>query len=499
MNQSLVIHNPKIQKIILILGLIILSGLGFILRINGLGNQSLWIDEGYSINAASTILEKGYPLLDSGELYLGGILNNYLITLSIKISGFDAFNPWPARLPSIFFGTGIILLAYFLVKKMFNNKTLAFCASFIMAFSSWEIAWSRQARGYIAAQFFILLTIYFFWQWLETKKIKHLAFLLLSFVAAYFSHAIAIVFAPSLIIAFIAYQILHPQNRLPKRHFISALVALILVPTALIILIIISGEINIYNFSTSYLNYLFGDLKIFAWLALFGFIWGIFSDKDFWPVVFVSMAVIFPLLVIMFYSQTIQARYLFSIFPFLAILAIYFIGSLFQKIIEVFKLPIQTLIPALALSALVFLGHLNFSLKDYYALEWDSPQPNFKEAYALIKQSKKEGELVISPYTPLSKIYLKDKGLWLAISLTGKSEELTRNIINGKDYYAGAPVIEDAGQLMDIIENQTGFIVIDRMAAIRLEKQNGDQVRHPKIEEIYESGVGLNQIWVYKF
>jgi 4-amino-4-deoxy-L-arabinose transferase-like glycosyltransferase len=499
MNQSLVIHSHKIQRFFLIIALLTLIGYGFFLRINSLGTPSLWIDEGYSINAVNSILEKGYPQLDSGKFYGGGLLNNYLIALSTKIFGFDALNPWPTRLPSVIFGTGVILLIYFLVKKMLNNKTLAFCSSFIIAFSSWEIAWSRQARGYIAAQFFILLTLYFLWQWLETKKIKKLIFLLLSFIAAYFSHAIAISFAPALIIAFLAYQILHPQNRLPKKYFILAISVMALVAVLLIVLILINSKIVIYNFSAAYLNYLFKDLKIFTWLVMAGFIWGIFDKKNFWPIIFISISTLFPLMIIAFYSQAVQIRYLFSIFPLLIVLAIYFIHSLIQKIPSLSKFPIWQSIIALTMVILAFSSHLNFSLKEFYPLEWDSPQPNFKEAYSIIRQNRQENDIIISPYTPLNEIYLGDKGLWLAISLTGKSEEIANNIINGNDYYTAAPVIENSDQLLNLIENQKGFIVIDGMASIRLQMQMGGAIHHPKIKEVYTSGSGLDKIWVYKF
>lgn len=53
--------------IILILGIFIFWG-GF-LRLHNLGVQSLWIDEGYTINAAQGVLDHGYPILDSGLSY----------------------------------------------------------------------------------------------------------------------------------------------------------------------------------------------------------------------------------------------------------------------------------------------------------------------------------------------------------------------------------------------------------------------------------------------
>ena len=131
---------------------------GFILRIYNLGYQSFWYDEGYSVNAALCMLERGLPILPSGHFYSTGILNTSLIASSIGLFGVNEFS---ARLPSVLFGVLIIPLVFFFVKRI-GGKRLALLTAFLVTFSMLEIAWSRQARMSQQLQFFYILSLYFF-------------------------------------------------------------------------------------------------------------------------------------------------------------------------------------------------------------------------------------------------------------------------------------------------------------------------------------------------
>jgi len=216
--------------------LVVFMLFGFTLRVWDLGSPSLWIDEGFSINAALATIEHGYPKLDSGEVYNSSTLNTYFIAGSIKIFGFDPLNPFSARIPSIFFGTGVILLVYLLSRKIFKNETVALLTTLIIALSFWEIEWSRQARGYAQLQFFILATLLYFWEWLETSRIKYLIISVFTGIGALLSHIFGIVLIPIAIIALIANKILHPERKaggMPLLLFLSVVsvgVAIVAVP-----------------------------------------------------------------------------------------------------------------------------------------------------------------------------------------------------------------------------------------------------------------------------
>lgn len=179
--------------------IILLLIAGFILRIYDLGAQSFWLDESISSIAAMALLEKGMPILPSGFLYSRAILDTFLIASSFKMLGINEF---AARIPSVLFGTLTILLVYFLCSK-WGNKRIGIIAALLVAFSVWEIAWSRQARMYQQLQFFYILSLYLFYEFIRNKSIKNLAILVLSFLGAVMSH----VFGYALIPVFLAYLV----------------------------------------------------------------------------------------------------------------------------------------------------------------------------------------------------------------------------------------------------------------------------------------------------
>ena len=141
-----------------------------------------------------------------------------------------------------------------------------------------------------------------------------------------------------------------------------------------------------------------------------------------------------------------------------------------------------------------------FIPQSIYNLESGSPQPNFKKAYTIINNLKKNGDVIISPYTHLSKIYLDDKGLWLPISLTGRTSEITANTINGGDYYTGAPIIPDQTALENILNTMHGYIVIDSMAKVRLKGLLTAIINHPRVTLLYDNKSATNDVVaVYSF
>src|SRR3989344_1887078 len=118
----------KLPKNKFLLSLLVLTILGFILRIYALSTQSIWMDESFSMNAAYETLEKGYPLLDSGAFYgISYLLHTYLISFFMLIFN-DVFG---ARLVSVIFGVLTIVLSYYFGKKFFN-KELSFLLALII-------------------------------------------------------------------------------------------------------------------------------------------------------------------------------------------------------------------------------------------------------------------------------------------------------------------------------------------------------------------------------
>ena len=193
----------KLPKNKFLLSLLVLTVLGFILRIYALSTQSIWMDESFSMNAAYETLEKGYPLLDSGAFYgLSYLLHTYLISFFMLIFN-DVFG---ARLVSVIFGVLTIVLSYYFGKKFFN-KELGILLALIITFSFWEIVWSRQARMYMQLQFFYLLSLLLFYEFTLTKK--KLMFLSLSTLLSVFTHP----FGFTLILIYFFYFVLNEATK----------------------------------------------------------------------------------------------------------------------------------------------------------------------------------------------------------------------------------------------------------------------------------------------
>lgn len=142
------------KKDIFILLVILL--IGIVLRIYDLGNESIWIDEGYSIKMASldlfqivqkTSLEEPHPPL-------------YYIILHYWINLFGN-NEFSIRFPSLIFGSFAILMIYMVGSLIFNKK-IGLLSSLLLALSVFHIQYSQEARMYSLLTLLSLLSIYFF-------------------------------------------------------------------------------------------------------------------------------------------------------------------------------------------------------------------------------------------------------------------------------------------------------------------------------------------------
>jgi 4-amino-4-deoxy-L-arabinose transferase-like glycosyltransferase len=152
--------------------LLIIAG-GTALRLYKLSTQPYWMDEGYTINAVLSILEKGSSTLDSGENYFCATYC-YPTAYIAKLFGNNAFS---YRLFSVIAGIIFILIIFIIVRSLFNIR-IALLSSFFVSFSYWQIAWSRQARWYTLFAIFFWLSLYFFYKSLNGEKKKLLFYCL---------------------------------------------------------------------------------------------------------------------------------------------------------------------------------------------------------------------------------------------------------------------------------------------------------------------------------
>ena len=148
------------KNILTFVFLAVLASSGVFLRIRNLGYLSFWGDDGHTVIGTLSILKYGYPLLPSGYVLFHGILDYYLNVIPVLIFGATEF---AFRMTSVFFGVSTVILIYFAGKEI-ANKFVGFLAAFLIAFSTWYIQFSREARYFAALQFFFLISVYFFYK-----------------------------------------------------------------------------------------------------------------------------------------------------------------------------------------------------------------------------------------------------------------------------------------------------------------------------------------------
>ncbi|MDD3976513.1 MAG: hypothetical protein PHN22_05110, partial [Candidatus ainarchaeum sp.] len=190
-------------------------------------------------------------------------------------------------------------------------------------------------------------------------------------------------------------------------------------------------------------------------------------------------------------------RYLFFILPILFILTAYVINIVIKKFKYSWLLGLGILI--LVITTSNYLQANTFVLKPiaYYYLEPHTPQPDFKAAYqAIINQGWSEDKVIVSAFTQLDKVYLGRSDYWLAIGLDGR--KLDKSKLNEREYYNNAITIKTAEQLKELTETKTGYIIVDNMTGIRLDREINDLIDKQKLIFSNQSGSG-DPIWVFAF
>ncbi|MHB0998962.1 MAG: glycosyltransferase family 39 protein [Armatimonadota bacterium] len=135
---------------------IIITIFALILRLYNLGQESLWIDEGFSLR-------------DSANLHLLGETRPLYFLLLKGWMGLGAHSEFMMRLPSALFGAASVWVLFVIGKKLIGTKP-SLLASAFMAVSVLQINHSQEVRMYSLVVFIILLSTYFLILFLETGR-----------------------------------------------------------------------------------------------------------------------------------------------------------------------------------------------------------------------------------------------------------------------------------------------------------------------------------------
>ena len=185
--------------------ILIILLIALILRLVSI-NQSLWLDEAINVNVARSLEVKRLIL----EYALGDFhppLYHIILKYWIDLFGFSEIS---VRIPSIIFAIGTIYFTYLIAKKLFEQKT-AFIAATLVATAPLHIYYSQEARMYMAASFFVSLSVYFFISILKKDTlIFWLGFILSTTLTLYTDYV------PYLLIPTYFIYLLFNRARIPK-------------------------------------------------------------------------------------------------------------------------------------------------------------------------------------------------------------------------------------------------------------------------------------------
>lgn len=425
---------------------------GLILRIEDLGSSSLWYDEAISSIAVDSIIETGKPVLESGKVYLRGIPHLLLGALSSWILGVSDF---ALRLPSALTGTLTIPLTFLLGKELFDRET-GLIAAALIAFSTWQIVWSRQVRMYSLLQLLYLMSILMIYRTEKNLKPRNILLLSISIILAGMTHVTAYIL-PLIALAYFFWTRYGGMN--------SRDMAKIILPVALASVIVQNIYFSYQNligrltFSpeniSTYLNWLGSNTPLILILGIAGILPSIKKNRKGSFLMLLStvpIAYIYSL-----HVDTAASRYLYVLMPFLSIWS----GFLLAKILrspEIEKSFYKIVLAVLFLSV-VFSG--SFASGDYEP-GLSAPQPDFESAYTYVQDRRETDDLVVSGWTPPAVHYLEESP---DFTLVGQYFEIPEREFNGSEQYSGAKFIRNGKELKAVMRNNPrGWIILDERA-----------------------------------
>lgn len=132
-----------------------------VMRLHGLGDKSLWVDELYALDQAKILTEIA-DVCAAGNTPPG---RHYMIHFLMSPSQTEA----RVRLPSALFGIASIPMLYLLVRGIAGTAAGLVSAT-LLAFAPWHLMHSQDGRMYTVFLFFVLLTLWAYWNAAETGR-----------------------------------------------------------------------------------------------------------------------------------------------------------------------------------------------------------------------------------------------------------------------------------------------------------------------------------------
>ena len=487
---------------------LLLTGAG--LRLIHIGTPSIWVDENITVSAAKGVIETGRPVMRVGYVYGRGLLYTYSVAAVYRFFGISLEN---ARRISALFGLISILISYFLASGLFDRKT-GLITAFFMAFSYYEIGWSRVARMYTMLQMMNLLSVLCFFMYFRAAEknaslkprsdLKEASLpvwnlnlmwlftgFLLSVVTTMWVHNIAILtmlgFILILVILVVKQTVTHGFSIKPDPYrvmllgmLVSGLAAIIADPD------LFNLVVNFYDYMPAWAKY--GSSASQRWVLfpfLFSwtrfplgilFLWGCVEmirrrEKRGWMLLLLTLL---PLLIFTFVFTHRHPKYFFSVYPMVFIGAAYGLLRFYEQFPRFLLKKIRISKKAARILTGGFIG-LCFIISPWLRIAKNIPFledgitngavyfNEWREAALLLHREAKPGDLIISSLPEALAFYgieadwaLNDSNLDLSLFRDARNQ--AGQLI---EIYAGKPLIGSSSRFTDLINTHArGWIVI---------------------------------------
>ncbi|MDD8025187.1 MAG: glycosyltransferase family 39 protein [Acidobacteriota bacterium] len=464
-----------------------------VLMLRNLGYLSMWMDEGFHALAVDGVLKHGYPLYPSGHIYWKAILYVYVLTGLAKVFGATALT---FRVFSVLCGAGLITLAYFVGRRFFS-RTIGFLAALILAFSVWEVEYSRLALYFVPLQLAYLAGLYFFYQAFIEDRRRFIPWVYVLFILIPQVHQLGM----GLIFCFPALLVVRGWKRFWKKDHIVAF-GVVTLSYCLVQVheyffwkvgyvyykddASLGGMIRYFfsSFNFTFFKELFGLFPLMTLVVLGGiFLYlgrraaagGETGDPRDRPWLYLILCLLFPLIFWGIFRTRVQPRYLAQVYPVFVLLFLVGWQRASAGIADLVLAPFGAARPkAKAVAAgLVFLAGagiltegagpgrmlsiINRRYNDRITSELITRSGRFehydnKTPGEYVRRYWREGDIVIATHMIFQQVYGGRVDYWLWSGGPGTWDAWEKTADGWREYYVGARWISDLAGLKGVIE-----------------------------------------------
>ncbi|MBE7472441.1 MAG: glycosyltransferase family 39 protein [Anaerolineales bacterium] len=217
---------------------LVITAIGFALRLYALGRESLWYDELLQLDIAQGPLSGILPQLPR---HTAVPLDYFISHAWILLGRQDAW----VRLPAVMIGTLTLPLAYWLGRRLLGRSEGLLLMA-LLALSPFHIRYSQEARPYALVVLGVILAVYALWRFRATGQRRDLVILQIGVLIFALAHLFALViFVPFALWAGLDFIFAHP-----RRTAVKTLGALVGTGTVALVILLALGYGSALYYST---------------------------------------------------------------------------------------------------------------------------------------------------------------------------------------------------------------------------------------------------------